>query len=523
MSTGKDDGPALRYHLQTSYDRWSLEGHSLDWNNQPAVFKEYPAALGLRQLALEAPPPEPHGPSLQDVLYGGFESTGADEKDVLVRVLRLAVGLTARSRSLGATHYYRSAASAGALYPVEVYLATCVGEERRDTPCPPGVYHYNPLRHVLVDLGRPEGLRELCAACSPPHTQAAWGAFVLSAIFYRSAWKYRDRAYRYCLLDTGHVLENVLLAARSMGAEPCVRYDFDDTRVNRILGVDADLEAALAVVFLQRRGGLEFEPDAPGEMDGEERPLEVMREASRMTRREVHYQDVAAMHQAGALVLRDQGACGLSGCEEKWERMLGRALDFKPVTHTPPLGRMGVRQAMVQRRSKRNFIPVPMPSGAIAGVVQALCAKDPEPSRPDGVSSPLAIALAAQHAGGMSLAEGLYALCRANCSLARLHAGSVQDALARACLGQEWLKNAGLLCLFTADIDLLEREYGARAYRYALLEAGRLGQRTYLAATEAGLGACGVGAFFDQEASTIIGIGRRGQLLYLVAAGAVRS
>lgn len=94
--------------------------------------------------------------------------------------------------------------------------------------------------------------------------------------------------------------------------------------------------------------------------------------------------------------------------------------------------------------------------------------------------------------------------------------------MAAACLDQMWLKHAGLHVLFIADIGSLDRAWGARGYRYAMIEAGRLGQQAYLSATALGWGACGIGAIYDWEAAELLNLAPDAVLLYLVAVGPVK-
>ena len=67
-----------------------------------------------------------------------------------------------------------------------------------------------------------------------------------------------------------------------------------------------------------------------------------------------------------------------------------------------------------------------------------------------------------------------------------------------------------------------DRTWGARGYRYAMLTAGRMGQRLYVAATAMGLGCCGIGALYDGEAAALLGLHGASKLLYLVAVGVVK-
>jgi SagB-type dehydrogenase family enzyme len=102
-------------------------------------------------------------------------------------------------------------------------------------------------------------------------------------------------------------------------------------------------------------------------------------------------------------------------------------------------------------------------------------------------------------------------------------AGSLIEAMAAACLDQMWLKHAGLHLLFLTDPAFLDGVWGARGYRYAMIEAGRLGQQAYLAATALGWGACGIGAIYDREAANLLGLTENGALVYLVGIGPVKT
>ena len=76
--------------------------------------------------------------------------------------------------------------------------------------------------------------------------------------------------------------------------------------------------------------------------------------------------------------------------------------------------------------------------------------------------------------------------------------------------------------LFLTDLAQIDRTWGPRSYRYAMLAAGRMGQAIYVAATALGLGACGIGALYDGEARELLGLSEDAALLYLVAAGPIK-
>ena len=117
---------------------------------------------------------------------------------------------------------------------------------------------------------------------------------------------------------------------------------------------------------------------------------------------------------------------------------------------------------------------------------------------------------------------GFYLLDRQNESISPVCRGDMVDRMAHICLDQSWLANCAVHFLFLTNFELLEQSRGLRGYRHAMLSAGRLGQRIYVAATSMRLGCCGIGAFYDNEAVELLGLNGQSRLLYLVAVGPVK-
>ena len=99
----------------------------------------------------------------------------------------------------------------------------------------------------------------------------------------------------------------------------------------------------------------------------------------------------------------------------------------------------------------------------------------------------------------------------------RARPGHFLEEMTQICLNQDWLKNAAAHFLFMADLERMEKKWGPRGYRYTMMTAGRLGQRLYLLSTAMGMGCCGIGAFYDQEAAHLLNLKGSWRLLYLVA------
>jgi SagB-type dehydrogenase family enzyme len=73
------------------------------------------------------------------------------------------------------------------------------------------------------------------------------------------------------------------------------------------------------------------------------------------------------------------------------------------------------------------------------------------------------------------------------------------------------------------NLRRLDQAWGSRGYRYAMMTAGRMGERLYLVAEALGLGCCGIGAFYDDEAAEALELNHESRLVYLVAVGAIKA
>jgi SagB-type dehydrogenase family enzyme len=530
---------ALDYHRGTSHVPGKLGGHGLDWGSQPTLYKEYRTLPGIGVRIL----PEPEGfPShgLDTVLEGRVQAPPVEPVDMaaaLSRVLAQACGSTAVSRHGRGDFHYRAAASAGALYPVECYVALS-----RSAPLPDGSatislrpHYYHPLEHALLDLGvAPLALEQALQACGMAQDSGCIAAFFLTGIWYRSAWKYRERAYRYVLLDAGHVLENLLLALRAEGLSATIRYDFHDAALNQMLCLDQEREECLAVVLVRGNTTSQESNAVSAAAEPASEPREgacsSLAALSRTASREVPFPAINAVHAAGDRhgPPPDYRNNRNSAKGKPVASGLGKDLAFAPLPDTGAARPMPPpHQCIFRRRSRRNYVPQPLEWSVLGNALHLLLRPDPPGCNPDCLETAPNVALALHMITGVGDAggDGLFLLRSATDNAlewAPLRGGSVQEKLAAICLGQAWLQHANALFLFLADIGELEAIHGARGYRQIMLEAGRLGERVYLLATALGLGACGIGAFFDAPATELIGLGRDMHLLHLTAMGRVR-
>jgi len=490
-----------QYHHDTSYDRHTMTGHSLDWANQPTVFKDYE---GIQPLHLPRAVELPKS-SLSSLMEELAENNGPLDMMALSRILFLTNTLTAKARHPDGNYYYRSAASAGALYPTEIYVASCGIDDLED-----GLYHFAIHRHGLYPLRQGDFASHILAITQTQEERVPTLTLFLTAILFRSAWKYRARSYRYHLLDTGHVAENLAFALRAHNLAVNLSYDFDDQRVDHFLGIDGITEVTLALAHV-------FGSEPVPERREEKVPdlSETVRQASFVSAKEVDYPAIGATHRAGADIARGTTP------ETEMVRNLGLTQEGWSKIEAPTAWpeNMDYPDALFRRRSRRNFVNKPMSKKELTAFLQALCSK--------GLSVPESVYARSVATGFLvnqveRMAEGFYVLDPVHEGIGMVGQGPFTEKMTRICLDQMWLANAAVHFLFLANLHVLDRTWSARGYRYAMLTAGRMGQRLYVAATAMGLGCCGIGALYDGEAAALLGLNEASGLLYLVAVGAVK-
>jgi SagB-type dehydrogenase family enzyme len=493
---------ARDYHYLTAYRRHRMSGHNLDWPAQPDVFKKYPNA---------DPQPLPSVTAWPDDRASEiFESTSEPEPTTEINigltatVLNLSHALTAKAKHGGMDFYYRSSASAGALYPFELYVGAS-----NVRGLPNGIYHHSVASQALTQFRSGDITDYLTQGLNIGEKPSPILSFFLTAIFFRSSWKYRERAYRYVLLDTGHLTENLCAGLAMLRVPFRLHYDFDDQIINDLLCLDTSREVCLAAAIGWGKPANDMCSRLPGST------LENPESASRVSHREVDYPLIHRIHEASSRVVRSDPSVG--------DMFEGLGLEVSSGIEIPIPKKWpeadGYVDAVFKRRSMRNFVHKELPSDCFRALVHMVCSSASSYDRP--LDQTLAVGLVAGNIEGIE--PGFYLLDRKRRSLLPAAHGFMMDKMASVCLNQEWLGNCAIHFLFLINLEFAERLCGARAYRYAMLSAGRLGQRIYVGATAMRLGCCGIGAFYDDEAACLLGLPDQSRLLYLVAVGPVKN
>jgi SagB-type dehydrogenase family enzyme len=233
-----------QFQQELKYQRGRLPAWQLDWARKPETYKQYPAAP---RVELDVPD-RAGGAPLWSVLAMRRSmrhfSTEPLMKAELSQLLWASQGVTKMQQG----YAFRTAPSAGALYPVETYIVVNAVEDLE-----PGVYHYAVAQHELEQL-RMGDFRMAVAQAALDQEMAyhAHVVFIWTGVFPRSKWKYQQRAYRYVYLDAGHIAQNVALAAVGLGLGSCQIGALYDDEVNALVDVDGVDESVVYLTVVGR-------------------------------------------------------------------------------------------------------------------------------------------------------------------------------------------------------------------------------------------------------------------------------
>ncbi len=195
------------YHATTkhSYNSVRTNPNRLAWEDQPSTYKNYPKS---------------------------YEKSRLDLENAEDHFLYHIAGLTVKKTYPSGEYYLRINPSAGALYPNELYFQVRGVEGRED-----GIYHYEVSSasvSLLKSIDYKEGLEPYFGYETSMHGYL----FLVSAIYYRSSWKYKNRALRYCLLDAGHLLGSIEASALLRQKHVDINYRIEREKLNRMFGFE---------------------------------------------------------------------------------------------------------------------------------------------------------------------------------------------------------------------------------------------------------------------------------------------
>jgi SagB-type dehydrogenase family enzyme len=555
MSAERRAETVLRYHERSTHHpgRYAPGPGFLDWANQPEPFRSYGGAPVL-ELPLAG----------QDLTgsWGDLHRPGSIGPRPLDRssfgaFFELALGVTAWKEGGGSRWALRANPSSGNLHPTEGYVLLAGTED-----VPAGLYHYLSRDHVLERRGSPTPAgTDVLARLLPS------GAFLLGlvSIHWREAWKYGERAFRYCQHDAGHALAAVRYAAAVLGWSARLLDAPGDDDVSALLGLDRDADvASVALADREHPDGLAVVApsaridEAASRIEG---GLDELRQClrggtwtgspNRLSAAHVDWPAIAEVAAATAkprttVILRDSG----------WLCPEGSASDETADPSAPdatgaPRDDRGVGTgdslpAVRLIRQRRSAVAMDGATGIPAPAFFALLDRLlPRPGVPPWDALPWAPRVHpvffVHRVDG--LAPGLYILDRANGAiedlrkvlrpsfawqavegcpaglpLYLLEPGDARSLAGFASCHQEIASDSAFAVAMLADLHGLDVE--PWRYRRAHWEAGVVGQALYLEAEAAGVRGTGIGCFFDDVVHETLGLrDRRFRDLYHFTVG----
>ena len=531
----------IHYHVQTKhhFNRYARALGYLDWANQPDPFRRFEGAP-LITLPLLKHDEEPVSPPYDAIYHAGVFPYQRLNIRSLSRFFEFALALSAWKKAGESEWALRSNPSSGNLHPTEGYV---VLPQIEGLDLKPGVYHYAPKEHGLEF--RAEFPAEQVARLLAPFPPGSF-LFGLTSVHWREAWKYGERAFRYCNHDVGHAIGTARIAATTLGwnmalldglSQNTTAMLLGTNRVGDFSGVEPEHPDCLAVIWPLgdvRRGTLnvkrDTEPAIPLFLDSEivQKLVETTwyGKANRLS----------GEHGVRWEIIDEAAeASWKTSCERTFASVVApRTSHVTPFTsHDAPLAGQIIRQRrsavsfdgttsisaatffrmmqLVMPRSDRPQLDRPMPWDAwpydpaihllifvhrVDGLKPGLYFLVRDPQKLSSIQQSMNPELTWTPAPGCPEGLPLYWLLE----------GDAKKLAAQVSCHQEIAADSAFSFGMLAEFEGRLREGGAWWYPRLFWESGLLGQVLYLEAEAAGVRATGIGCFFDDPVHEVVAV-----------------
>ncbi|MCA1839362.1 MAG: SagB/ThcOx family dehydrogenase [Actinomycetota bacterium] len=448
------------FHAETNHGIGKISGtehdpdvpEPMDPARKPHPFKNYSSGRNIVQLA------DDKQAWLEGVVPPGLDLGG------ISRLLVMGAGSKRYRNPQLRSMSFRTYASAGALHPNEVYVATC-GVPGLGA----GLYHFHPRDKILVMLGDGDPRSAISGAAGDQSLLETPVIFIVTGIPWRTSWKYRERGYRHLWWDAGMIIANIMALADSVAIPSKVSADFIDSQIDNMLDIDGATEMSLALISLGTGGArpassltsfaLVAEPIGP-------EPFEFTR--------------ITEVHASTAL-------------HEIADRPVAA-----PASGVAIPGEDSIDKTIWRRGSVRRLDPeATTTTGILADVLRYTAA----PWASDWGGSLCDLFVVVNGVDGLQ--RGVYRWSDNSLSLVKVDEES-RDIATGLSLGQDLGGDGAFVVFPMADLDDVTAKFGDRGYRVAQLEGAIVSGRIYLAAYAVGLAASGL-TFFDEEVSKYLG------------------
>lgn len=504
----------------------------LDWANQPDPFRRY---AGAPAIPLQRIPPGEAPPYEAGFTPGLVPPAPLDYASVS-RLFFDTLALSAWKEYGGSRWALRVNPSSGNLHPTEGYFVCGRVPGLCETPM---VAHYTPMEHALEVRARLsdriwQDLREGVAVRSGEGLPAETIFVGLTSILWREAWKYGERAYRYCQHDVGHALAALSIAASGLGWETRLLDALSSDELAALLGVgdprgtEPEHPDCLVAVYPQ---GWPFRHwQVPASIVEAFRHLGLSGQPNRLSRSHVTWRwaEAAAeiarkpVEQESRVRGQESGGRG----QESWireslrriihQRRSAVAMDGETAIGREAFYRILARTMPGPAAAPFNLLPWP-PQAHLALFVHRVTGLAPGLYllvRHPAHRAALAAAMRSEFdwtrppdcPGGLPL----YLLAHGNLQGIARRLSCGQDIAADGCF------SLGMIAAFEGPLQ----EHGAWFYPRLFWECGMIGQVLYLEAEAAGVRGTGIGCFFDDGVHDLLGLrGQQFQSLYHFTVG----
>jgi SagB-type dehydrogenase family enzyme len=483
---------ALAYHERTKHHphRFARSLGYLDWKNQPDPFRRYE---GAELIALARPELLEEGPTLDECYAPERIAARAIDEAAIAQLLFDSLALSAW-KVYGASRWsLRCNPSSGNLHPTEAYL---VREH---------LEHYAPYLHALERRGKIESERGGAGGGVGGGGELIVG---LTSIHWREAWKYGERAYRYCQHDVGHAIAAVAFAAAALGWRTRI-VEAADREIARLLGVETQrgIEAEHPDVLLA------IGPSSVARRLPELSVGALAGEPNRLSAEHVHWEVIDDVAEACTLAQAPEPSAAIDPSTSASAR---EAIAEPPARPIPARRIFRTRRSAVELdgvtrldastffRIAQRLMPGRVPFSTFwwrPAIHVAFFVHRVDDVAPgvyllvrDPASEP-ALRAAFDPTFEWRKPDG----CPADLPLYLLGEGDVRRVAGVVCCGQEIAADGAFAVAMLGDMTRLS-EHGAWFYRRLHFEAGAIGQVLYLeaeAAAPASFRGTGIGCFFD--------------------------
>ncbi len=528
---------AMRYHERTKhqFNRYAHGPGQLDWVNEPNPFRRY-EGTPLIHLPLLGSDEEPLSPSYTNLYRRGSVPSAPLSLRSLSRFFQYGLAISAWKQAGNTRWALRCNPSSGNLHPTEGYLLAGALPGLGDAA---GVYHYAPREHGLER-------RAICGEApfaALMHGFPAHALLVgLSSIHWREAWKYGERAFRYCQHDLGHAIGALRFAAAALGWSATLLHGLADQTIEDLLGLNraedfahAEREHPAAVLAVwptnSTDGGQASAPRiiarhldpalahqvARGRWQGtatrlsRDEPVrwEVIDEVAATTRKPVtETQEPEALEAAvvvdsgqtsadeptaGQIILQRRSLQACDGktsiAAERFYRMLARLM---PRVDLPTSQRPVPWDSLAWAPAIHLGLFVHRVDGLEPGLY--LLARDPD--KTDRLQRAMHPRFAWTPPPG----------CPADLPLRRLEVGDARRLATQLSCHQDIAGDGAFSLAMIAEYQEVLFTRGPWFYRRLFWEAGLIGQLLYLEAEAARVRATGIGCFFDDPVHRVFGL-----------------